>query len=90
MLIRAARRGITPDMDARNFSISELVEAISGRTDGESAGLSRLLVAHAWPGGTFDRTDRVASDWLSRWHPSRAAAEVVACACATGRCFVCN
>ena len=77
-------------MERRGFSISEHVEAISTRTHGEGASLSRRLLGHAWPGGALDTSEPAALDWLSRWHPARAATQLTACACATGRCLVCN
>lgn len=77
-------------MERRDFSIAEHVQAISTRTHGESSSLSRRLLGHSWPGGPTDRSELAALDWLSRWHPARAATDLIACACASGRCLVCN
>ena len=50
----------------------------------------RRLQADCWPGGSADRAEPAAMEWLSRWHPARAAAATPICACASGRCAICN
>lgn len=77
-------------MERRDFSIATHVQAITTRTESETVGLSHRLLGHAWPGGPDDRSDHAALAWLRQWRPARAAAETLACACATGRCLVCN
>jgi|1185.fasta_scaffold2087971_2 hypothetical protein len=37
-----------------------------------------------------DRTVPVASEWLRRWGPKRIRVTAPDCACAQGRCAVCN
>jgi hypothetical protein len=59
-----------------------------GRTDPRR--LASLIVGACWPGGSEDRTEPVALDWLRHWHPERIAAELPACSCATGHCVLCN
>lgn len=51
---------------------------------------ARRLEAACWPGGSADRAEPAAMEWLSRWHPARAAAATPICACATGHCPICN
>ena len=48
----------------------------------------RRLQAACWPGGSADRIEPVAREWLSHWHPARAAAVIPTCLCQTGRCPV--
>jgi len=55
----------------------------------------RMLVRAAraaWPGGPSDRTEPAALEWVRRWRPRHpvSGADIPACACATGRCLVCN
>jgi hypothetical protein len=56
-----------------------------------AADTSRLaaLRDRSWPGGG-DRTIPHAHDWLKRWGPRRTLASPPRCACADGRCPVCN
>jgi len=37
-----------------------------------------------------DRSSPVASEWLRRWRPAPMPLALPDCACATGRCGVCN
>lgn len=48
------------------------------------------LIARVWPTGAADRTHPAATQWVRRWGPHRIAATPLPCACATGRCEVCN
>jgi hypothetical protein len=52
--------------------------------------LSTLIVSTCWPGGSEDRSEPAALDWIRHWRPERIAAELPACSCLTGRCVVCN
>jgi hypothetical protein len=49
-----------------------------------------LILAAYWPGGLADRTEPAALPWVRRWRPGRACVSVPACACAAGRCPICN
>lgn len=51
---------------------------------------ARRLEAACWPGGSADRVEPAASEWLARWHPARAAAATPVCGCSTGHCPICN
>jgi hypothetical protein len=59
-----------------------------GKPDVVALSLERLL-ARCWPGGA-DRSVPAARTWLRAWGPARGIAPVPHCACATGRCGVCN
>ena len=48
------------------------------------------LIDLSWPGGTADRTQPAALEWLRRWRPQRTAFTPRECACAVGRCSACN
>jgi hypothetical protein len=45
-----------------------------------------------WPGGPADRHEPGAVEWLRRWRPRGPvdANQIPTCACAAGRCLVCN
>lgn len=77
-------------MDERFQSIAAHIEAISTRTDAERTRLSRQLLSQAWPGGPVDRSEQTARGWVSRWRPRGPFPERIECACASGRCLVCN
>lgn len=63
--------------------------AVPGGGD-DARRLAALILGACWPGGPEDRTERAAIHFLRHRHPSRAAVELPACSCATGRCLVCN
>jgi hypothetical protein len=67
--------------------IARVVDAIAGRTEAQGAALAAALAARWSPP---DRHDPVALEWLRRWTPRPAYVPPPACACATGRCLVCN
>jgi hypothetical protein len=77
-------------MEQHEFSIASHIKAIATRTDAESHRLSALLFGKPWPGGPSDRSERGALDWLRRWRPGRPTVPAIDCACASGRCGVCN
>ena len=43
-----------------------------------------------WPGGSADRTEPMARQWVRLWRPAQSLAALPACSCAAGRCAVCN
>lgn len=61
--------------------IRQHLRAIAARRDE-----GRLL------GGMFrdDQTQPAAREWVRRWTPERAGAELPDCSCDAGRCAVCN
>jgi hypothetical protein len=66
------------------------IEAAAGRPDRETLRLTSLIVGICWPGGSDDRSEPVALDWIRRWRPASAGAAVAVCSCARGNCLVCN
>jgi hypothetical protein len=57
---------------------------------GRRRSLAAAIAADLWPGGTGDRTDPAALEWLPRWRPERGAPVPPGCSCPIGRCAVCN
>jgi hypothetical protein len=53
-------------------------------------GASSPLGAHLATGSANDRHEPAAAEWVRRWRPARAAAPLPSCACAAGRCGICN
>jgi hypothetical protein len=47
-------------------------------------------VASLLSGSSPDSTDPTARDWLRRWGTSGLQPKPLKCACATGRCRICN
>jgi hypothetical protein len=80
----------TPGMDQPESWIAGHIRAIATRSDAESHRLSALLLRKPWPGGASDRSEQGALGWLRRWRPGRPSVEAIECACASGRCRVCN
>jgi hypothetical protein len=52
--------------------------------------LTTRFITTCWPGGTSDRLERSALDWLRHWRPQRGGTSVPVCSCASGHCTVCN
>ncbi len=70
--------------------IREQIEALADRgANGQRVTFGWILAA-CWPGGPADRAHPAAMSWLRHWHPTKAAANIPLCTCATGRCRVCN
>jgi hypothetical protein len=79
------------DDQPRPAYVAALVESIDTRGRQQTDWMLRALLRDAWPGGHTDRHDPMASDWVRRWGPSRIQAPYLGdCACAAGRCTVCN
>jgi hypothetical protein len=66
------------------------IESIARRGDRDEQRLTTALLHRAWPGGSADRSEPVALEWLRRWGPARMVDGALTCSCATGRCAVCN
>ena len=62
----------------------------ASRPSVESQRLLRVLDSALWPGGSADRTDRVARGWLRMWGPVQVAVDAPQCGCADGHCTICN
>lgn len=70
--------------------IAAHIESLSSRDEPDTDRLVSMMLRCCWPGGTGDRTESVALEWVRRWGPRRAGPVPPACSCATGRCPVCN
>ena len=66
------------------------IESISSRTRHDGLQLADVINSRLWPGGSTDRTEPGAVDWLRRWRPDGPAPLPLVCGCATGRCLLCN
>ena len=66
------------------------IESVADRHDTDIDRLIASILVHCWPGGTGDRTQAVALEWIRRWGPHAAAPPRPACTCAGGRCTLCN
>jgi hypothetical protein len=66
------------------------IAAMGRRTAADHDRLAEILTGRCWPGGAADRTEPAAHGWVRRWARSSAHAVVLDCACAHGRCAVCN
>jgi hypothetical protein len=70
--------------------MSAHIEAIAARGDRDAERLATALLHRAWPGGSADRSEPVALEWLRRWGPARMSGGAWPCSCPAGRCAVCN
>jgi hypothetical protein len=70
--------------------VTALIETIASWTDADKDRLASMLGTHCWPGGIPDRQDPGGMELLRRWRPGGAAPALPSCACARGRCAVCN
>jgi hypothetical protein len=53
--------------------------------------LTSRIARACWPGGPADRTEPSALQWVRLWRPHHGRQSgLTPCACATGRCLVCN
>ena len=74
----------------RDPHIEAHITSVAARTEGETDGLVSATVRECWPGGSADRSEPWALEWVRRWGPSRSVARVLKCSCAQGRCALCN
>jgi len=70
--------------------IAAHIESVSTRDQSDTGRLVSAMLGRCWPGGTGDRTEAGALEWVRRWGPQRAGPIAPACRCAVGRCRVCN
>jgi hypothetical protein len=79
------------DDPPRSAVVAALVSAIDTRTSYQTDWITRALMGGAWPGGHADRTYSSAAEWVRHWGPPRMREPYRNdCACAHGRCLVCN
>jgi hypothetical protein len=76
--------------DPRASAIAAHIESVSARGDHETNRLVSAMLERSWPGGTGDRTEAVALEWVRRWGPRSAGMTAPACSCARGHCSTCN
>lgn len=48
------------------------------------------VIDACWPGGSADRSEPIALEWVRQWRPARTEATLPLCSCWAGRCAVCN
>jgi len=79
-------------MDAHpgDQAIAAHIESVSARAESDTDRLVSAMLGRCWPGGTGDRTEAVALQWVRRWGPRVAGAVPPVCSCLAGRCGVCN
>jgi len=70
--------------------IAAHIQSVSSRAQSDTDRLACAMLRRCWPGGTGDRTETVAREWVRRWGPRVAGAVPPACSCPAGRCQVCN
>jgi hypothetical protein len=70
--------------------ITALIETVAMWNDADRQRLASMLGAHCWPGGILDRRDPRRAESLRNWRPGGPGPTLPACACAGGRCAVCN
>jgi hypothetical protein len=70
--------------------IAAHIESLSSRDEPDTDRLVSTLLSHCWPGGSGDRTEPAALEWVRRWGPRRGGGPAPACSCADGHCGVCN
>jgi hypothetical protein len=66
------------------------IAAISARSPRDADALILHLGRRSWPGGSADRSEPGALEWVRRWGPGRLTASPLDCSCEQGRCAVCN
>jgi hypothetical protein len=65
-------------------------QVIAARENRRSPTAVSRLSGACWPGGGSDRLEPAAVAWVKRWRPASAAIALPMCACAVGRCAICN
>ena len=66
------------------------IGAIAARSPRDTDTLMLSLARRSWPGGSADRSEPAALEWVRRWGPGRLTASPLDCSCEQGRCAVCN
>jgi hypothetical protein len=70
--------------------IHHYIAQAAGRSEGETRALILRMISSSWPGGTEDRSEPIAAQWLRRWRPDIIVGRLPACSCRRGHCAVCN
>jgi len=74
----------------RDSEIGAHIQSISKQAEPDRARLISAMLRYSWPGGSRDRSEPVALEWVRRWGPRRIGTLPPACSCMAGRCPVCN
>jgi len=74
----------------RDPQIEAHIESISSRAATDSERLVATMLRCCWPGGSNDRSEPIALEWVRQWGPTRGVLVPLACSCAAGRCRLCN
>ncbi len=77
------------DQPLRDRAVA-LIASAGFRTPDESDQLAAALHDWCWPGGSEDRTEAGAREWLGRSGTRPFTAIDLPCTCADGRCDLCN
>jgi hypothetical protein len=70
--------------------ITALIETTAMCSDADRHRLAAMLGSHCWPGGILDRREPRSAVSLRHWGPDAPALSLPVCACARGRCALCN
>ena len=62
--------------------IATHIESVSSRAGPDTDRLLSAMLCFCWPGGSGDRTEPAAREWVRRWGPRRAGAIMPVCSCA--------
>jgi hypothetical protein len=73
-----------------DLEIAAHIESVSVRAEADTDRLVAAMLGRCWPGGSGDRTESVAREWVKRWGATRVGPAASACRCASGRCEICN
>jgi hypothetical protein len=66
------------------------IQSLTTRGWVETMQLTRRIGSGCWPGGSSDRTEPGALEWVRGWGPNGVAPPQAGCSCAQGRCALCN
>jgi hypothetical protein len=78
------------DEQPREEFIASHVARSDARTDAEATRLVTSMLSHSWPGGSSDRTEPGALEWIRSWGPRRIGFEMLCCTCPHQGCALCN
>jgi hypothetical protein len=75
---------------ARDRFLAAHIESIATRTEPDTDQLVLRMLGRCWLGGSGDRSEPGALEWVRRWAPLVIVPVPLACSCALGRCRLCN
>ena len=89
LCVAAGTTAAMPD-DFRLPFVQAHIQHLAERRPGDAERLTAAIVRRCWPGGSGDRAEPAAIEWLRRWGTTSVAMPTRSCACAQGCCAVCN